>query len=98
MVRAENRRTWTVDEAKANLPEILRLAEEEWPQRIGVGKSFIVMVERLSQVEPPPRMPLGRWLVENMPLGTNLQISERGRDANREMPCADWDADVWGEK
>lgn len=98
MVRAENRRTWTVDEAKANLPEILRLAEVEGPQRIGVGKSFIVMAESVRPAEPPARVPLGRWLVENMPRGTNLQIPERDRDSNREIPFVDWDEDDWGEK
>ena len=32
---AKLNRTWTVAEAKARLSEILRLAEEEGPQRIG---------------------------------------------------------------
>ncbi len=31
----ESHRVWTVAEAKARLSEILRLAEEEGPQRIG---------------------------------------------------------------
>ena len=34
-MNAEPRKTWTVAEAKARLSEILRLASEEGPQRIG---------------------------------------------------------------
>ena len=33
-------RTWTVAEAQARLPEILRLAAEEGPQRIGAERVF----------------------------------------------------------
>ena len=39
--RTEPRPAWTVAEAKARLSEILRLAEEEGPQRIGVRNSFV---------------------------------------------------------
>ena len=40
---AKPHRVWTVAEAKAHLSEILRLAEEEGPQRIGARKPFIVV-------------------------------------------------------
>ena len=36
---------WTVAQAKARLSEILRLAEQEGPQRIGARKAFIVVPE-----------------------------------------------------
>ncbi|MDE0643160.1 MAG: type II toxin-antitoxin system prevent-host-death family antitoxin [bacterium] len=36
-------RNWTVSEAKRRLSEILRLAEEEGPQHIGVRRSFVVV-------------------------------------------------------
>ena len=39
-------REWTVAEAKARLSEVLRLAEEEGPQRIGVRKPFVVVPGR----------------------------------------------------
>ena len=42
MPNVENKRVWTVAEAKARLSETLRLAEEEGPQRIGTRKSFVV--------------------------------------------------------
>ena len=76
--RSEHLRTWTVAEAKARLSEIMRLAQEEGPQRV-VGKrsSFIVVPERLWKEQMPPRKPLGQWLVENTPRGTNLEIPSR---------------------
>ena len=77
-------RTWTVAEAQARLPEILRLAAEEGPQRISAGKSFVIAAER-QPVPAPPRKPMGQWLVENMPRGTNLEIPG-GRESRREIP------------
>ena len=77
-------RTWTVAEAQARLPEVLRLAAEEGPQRISGGKSFVVTAER-QPAQAPPRKPMGQWLVENMPRGTDLEIPRR-RDPEREIP------------
>ena len=77
-------RTWTVAEAQARLPEILRLAAEEGPQRIGSGESFVIVAER--QTAPAsPRKPMGQWLVENMPRGANLEIPA-SRESRREIP------------
>ena len=99
MVVSEPGRVWTVAEAKAKLSEILRLAETEGPQRIGARKSFIVVPERVwREHAPPPRKPLGQWLVENMPRGTNLKVPDGGRVSNREIPFADWDDEDWGDK
>ncbi len=89
--RTEPRPAWTVAEAKARLSEILRLAEEEGPQRIGVRNSFVVVPERVwLDREEEPKIPLGRWLVENMPRGTNLEIP-RERHSNRPIPFVDDD-------
>ena len=78
-------RVWTIAEAKARLSEILRLAEEEGPQRIGVQKTFVVMPEKLWQAQAPDRKPLGQWLVENMPRGIELELPNRN-DAERDSP------------
>lgn len=95
--RPETPRTWTVAEAKARLSEILRLAEEEGPQRIGLRKSFIVVPERQWQERThdlewrrrvPESMPMGRWLVENMPRGLDFEIP-RDRTSNRPIPIVD---------
>ena len=77
-------RTWTVAEAQAQLPEVLRLAAEEGPQRIGVGESFVIVAEQ-QPAPAPPRKPMGQWLVENMPRGIDLEIPSR-RESGREIP------------
>ena len=46
----------------------------------------------------PPEKPLGQWLVENMPRGTNLEIPDRQVEYHRELPFADWDDDDWGDE
>ena len=78
-------RIWTVAAAKAHLSEILRLAEEEGPQRIGIRKSFVVAPEHAWKTQAQPRKPLGQWLVDNMPRGVALEIPSR-REAGREIP------------
>lgn len=96
----ENRpqRVWTIAEAKARLSEILRLSEEEGPQRIGARKSFVVVPAHVWDEKQPPRKPLGQWLIENMPRGTNLEIPDRGGESRREIPFVDWDDDDWGKE
>ena len=94
MVVSEPGRVWTVAEAKARLSEILRLAETEGPQRIGSRRPFIVVpadawYEKTEPVKKE-RMPLGRWLVENTPRGTNLEIPRR-RGSSRKIPFVDYD-------
>lgn len=84
----ESHRVWTVAEAKARLSQILRLAEEEGPQRIGVRKPFVVVPERVWKTQSSASVPLGRWLVENTPRGTNLEIPRR-RESNRKIPFTD---------
>lgn len=97
--QSSSHRIWTVAEAKAKLSEILRLAETEGPQRIGARKPFVVIPERVWQEHaPPPRMSMGRWLIENMPRGTNLEIPERDGDSRREVPFEDWGDGYWDDK
>ena len=50
-----------------------------------VEKSFIIALAEASGKPKPPRKPLGQWLVENMPRGTNLEIPSR-RDPERAIP------------
>ena len=80
------RSIWTVAEAKARLSEILRLSEEEGPQRIGVRRAFVVAPERAWRKRAPGRRdPLGRWLVDNIPRGAALEAPDR-REPGREVP------------
>jgi len=85
-------RTWRVAEAKARLSEILRLAHEEGPQRIGVRRSFVVVSERLWREKAPTRQPLGRWLIDRMPRGLDLDIP-RERGSTRPIPFASDDVE-----
>ena len=98
MVVSEPRRVWTVAEAKAKLSEVLRLAETEGPQSIGARKRFVVMPESMWRAHAPERKPLGRWLIEDMSRGTNLEIPDRGGESRRVIPFADWDDDDWDDK
>ena len=88
MERSKAEHTWTVAEAKARLSEVLRLSEEEGPQRIGRRKSFVVVPAETWEAHVPPRKPLGQWLIENMPRGVNLEIPH-DRSSQREIPFLD---------
>ena len=85
-----SQRTWTVAEAKAKLSEVLRLAEEEGPQRIGLRRPYVVVPERVWQEKSPPEKHLGQWLVENVPRGLNWEIP-RDRRSNRPIPFSEED-------
>ena len=74
MAIPESNRVWTVADAQANLPEVLRLAETDGPQYIGAGQTFVVAPVEAEQTRKELRKPLGQWLVENVPRGTNLEI------------------------
>lgn len=56
---------------------MLRLAEEEGPQRIGKRKPFVVAPERRWKEQEPERKPMGQWLVENLPRGLDLEVPNR---------------------
>ena len=88
MNTSKSQHVWTVAEAKAKLSEILMLAETEGPQRIGVRKSFILVPAKLWQAKESPKKPMGQWLLENMPRGTNLPVPDR-REPGREIPFID---------
>ena len=87
MATSKSGRVWTVAEAKAKLSEVLRLAETEGPQRIGARKAFVVVQAAAWEERRPGRMPLGQWLVENVPRGTNLEAPDRG--STRSIPFID---------
>ena len=89
VTRTGRQRVWTVAEAKAHLSEILRLAQAEGPQRIGIRRSFVVVPADAWDNKTNPRKPLGRWLIENMPRGVALEIP--GRHSAREVPFSDKD-------
>lgn len=91
MSSSKPHRVWTVAEAKARLSEILRLAETEGPQHIGARRSFVVVPAEAWYAKTPPRQPLGQWLVENVPRGTNLELPG-DRKSHRNIPYIDEDS------
>ncbi len=88
MISSKSQRIWTVSEAKARLSEILRLAETQGPQQIGKRRPFVVVPADEWYEKSPPRQPLGKWLVENMPRGIELELPSR-REEEREIPFID---------
>ncbi len=67
---------WTIQQAKARLSEILRLARSGAPQRIGLGPDACVLVSGQEWEARAPRR-LGAWLVESAPRGEDLEIPSR---------------------
>ena len=82
---AQSDRVWTVAEAKARLSEILRLAESKGPQRIGTRRPFVVVPAQQWDAAMRPPTSLGKWLIENTPRGTDLEIPSR-EGSGREIP------------
>lgn len=68
------RRVWTVSQAKIHLSEVLRRAEEEGPQQIGKRRPFVVVPARQWNENSSSRKPLGKWLVDNVPRGVDLNF------------------------
>lgn len=70
---------WTVQDAKAQLSEILRRARSGEPQRIGVTDACVVVSER-EWLASKPKQHLGKWLVESAPRVAELEAPSRGGD------------------
>ena len=83
--RTKPQRVWTVADAKARLSEVLRRSEEEGPQHIGKRKSYVVVPAHVWDLKSPPEKPLGQWLIDNVPRGTDLEVPGRG-EPGREIP------------
>lgn len=71
---------WTVQAAKAQLSEILRLARAGEPQRIGVADACIVVSEKDWQAREPKKAHFGKWLVETAPRGEDIELPPRKPD------------------
>jgi prevent-host-death family protein len=68
---------WTVQDAKAQLSELLRRARAGAPQRIGVTDDACVLVSAREWEALRPGA-LGAWLVESAPVGEALELPPRG--------------------
>jgi prevent-host-death family protein len=68
-------KTWTVQDAKAQLSELLRRARAGEVQRIGVTDACVVVSEREWAALHPSK--LGAWLVESAPKGPDIELPSR---------------------
>lgn len=75
--------SWTVQDAKAQLSELLRRARAGEPQRIGMTDEACVVVSAKAWEALHPSA-LGSWLVDNAPMGEELELPARG--SNRADP------------
>lgn len=80
-----SRRIWTIPQAKARLSEILRLAEEEGPQHIGLRRTFVVVPESDWYAMVRTTKPMGQWLVDNIPRGIDFDVGT-DRKSGRKIP------------
>ena len=67
---------WTVQDAKAQLSELLRRARAGEPQRIGVTDACVVVSDR--DWAALQSSDLGAWLVESAPRGDDITLPPRG--------------------
>ena len=80
---------WPPDEAQQWLPEILRLAETQGPQRIRTGESVITLTAsplRVRTAADPEGLTLGQYLVKYAPRGyPPLEIPGKGNPCTCEL-------------
>jgi len=69
--------SWTVQDAKAQLSELLRRARAGEPQRIGMTDEACIVISAKTWEALHPSA-LGAWLVDNAPIGDALEMPPRG--------------------
>lgn len=69
---------WTVQDAKAQLSEILRRAKAGEPQVIGTQDPCVVIsAKTFKALTQAQDRHLGRWLVEHAPAGIEIELPPR---------------------
>ena len=56
---------------------------------ISQDTATLAVATKPPQAKTPPRKPLGQWLVENMPRGTNLEIPGDRNESGRAISFHD---------
>lgn len=86
-----------VKTVRVDMDDALLARLDRQPEVRDRGRSAVLceaVAEYLARREAPPpageRLPLGQWLIENMPRGTNLEI-DASRKSNRKIPFIDDD-------
>jgi prevent-host-death family protein len=70
-------RVWSVAEAKARLSEILRLAREKGPQKIGAKTPYVVLTEAEWRRLQKPQPHMGKWLIQKLRGTGELELPDR---------------------
>lgn len=83
-----NRKSWSVQAAKAKLSEILRRARAGEPQVIGTEEPCVVVSEQTWRRLSKSGDDFGRWLVKTAPRGAPLTLPKRA-GTRRGDPFAD---------
>ena len=88
-------KVWPIAEAKARLSEILRLAEEEGPQQVGVKKTFVIMPRETWEAAEATGISLGEMIMKFRPNPENLpkdglEIPSRKEEKERPIPFIDY--------
>ena len=68
-------KNWSVQDAKAQLSEVLRRARRGEPQRIGLSDGCVVVSE--SSWAATGGTKLGSWLVQSAPRGQAIELPSR---------------------
>ena len=74
---------WSVQDAKARLSEVMRLARAGKPQIVGTRHPVVVMSAKDFE-RAKPKAHLGRFLVETAPRGAPIELPPR--DSGRSDP------------
>ena len=89
-------KVWPIAEAKARLSEILRLAEEEGPQQVGLKNTFVIVPKKDWAPATPMPMPLGEFIMKYrpppLPGEPGLEIPKR-EGGHRPIPFIDYAVD-----
>ena len=81
--------SWTVEEAKTKLSEIMRLARVRGPQVVGRKRSCVVVSSEAWDALNKPKQSFTSWLVENTPVADDFKLPDRAADGERPNPFGD---------
>ena len=79
-------RSWTVQEAKSKLSEVLRNARENGPQVVGTRRPCVVVAKEAWDATTRVSEPITHWLVKHAPRGIDLELPERAGPGDRGDP------------
>ncbi|MEO0428070.1 MAG: type II toxin-antitoxin system prevent-host-death family antitoxin [Pseudomonadota bacterium] len=68
---------WTIAEAKARLSELLRRAQTDGPQTIGLRERYVVIPEHIWAKTQRSRPSLGSWLATELQDSGALELPDR---------------------